>query len=98
MKLCHAPTQIPTHGILAAVEKSLTKFTAGETNHVRSKVIGVKNHRPPKPTLSRRNQSRKKELCNDQSLVISKANKGNTTVVMDKTNYDKWLAAYYVRK
>ena len=48
-----APTQIPIHCILEAVEKSLTKFTVGETNHVRSKVIGViKNHRPPKPTLS----------------------------------------------
>ena len=48
-----APTQIPTHRILAAVEKSLTKFTVGEANHVRSKVIGViKNHRPPKSTLS----------------------------------------------
>ena len=48
-----APTQIPTHRILAAAEKSLTKFTVGEANHVRSKVIGViKNHQPPKPTLS----------------------------------------------
>ena len=47
-----APTQIPTQRILAAVEKSLTKFTVGEPNHVRSKKIGViKNHRPPKPTL-----------------------------------------------
>ena len=43
-----APTQIPTHHILAAVEKSLTKFTVGRANHVRSKVIGViKNPNPP---------------------------------------------------
>ena len=48
-----AATQIPTHCILAALEKSLTKFTVGEANHVGSKVFGIiKNHSPPKPTLS----------------------------------------------
>ena len=87
-----APTQIPTHRILAAVEKSLTKFTVGEANHVRSKVIGVtKNHRPSKSTLSSEETKALKELRNDQNLVISKAEKGNTTVVMDKTDYDKRL-------
>ena len=87
-----APTQIPTHRILAAVEKSLTKFTVEEANHVRSKVIGViKNHRPPKSTLSSVETKALKELHNDQNLVISKADKGNTTVVMDKTDYEKRL-------
>ena len=87
-----APTQIPTHRILAAVEKSPTKFTVGEANHVRSKVIGViKNHGPPKPVLSSEETKALKELRNDQNLVISKAHKDNTTVVMDKTDYDKRL-------
>ena len=87
-----ASTQIPTHHILAAVEKSLTKFTVGQANHVRSKVIGViKNHRPPKSTLSSEETKALKELRNDQNLAISKADKGNTTVVMDKTDYDKRL-------
>ena len=73
-----APTQIPTHRILAAVEKSLTKFTVGEANHVRSKVIGVtKNHRPPKSTSSSEETKALKELRNDQNLVISKADKGH---------------------
>ena len=31
-----AATQIPTHCILAALEKSQTKFTVGEANHVGS--------------------------------------------------------------
>ena len=87
-----APIQIPTHRILAAVEKSLTKFTAGEANHVRSKVIGViKNHKPPEPTLSSAEIKALKELRNDQNLVISKTDKGNTTVVMDKIDYGKRL-------
>ena len=74
------------------LEKSLTKFTLGETNHVRTKVIGViKNHRPPKPTLSSKETKALKELRNDKNLVISKADKGNTTVVMDEPDYDKRL-------
>ena len=78
--------------ILTAVEKSLTKFPVGEANHVRSKVIGViKNHRPPKPTLNSEETKALKELRNNQNLVISKAGKGNTTVVLDKTDYDEWL-------
>ena len=56
------------------------------------KVIGViKNHRPPKPTLNPKETRALKELRNDQNLVISKADKSNTTVVMDKTDYDKRL-------
>ena len=57
-----APTQIPIHLILAAVEQSLTKFTVGEANHVRSKVIGViKNHSPPQTHFKfKRNQSIKR--------------------------------------
>ena len=87
-----APTQIPTDRILAAVGKSLTKFTVKEANHVRSKVIGViKNHRPPKPSLNSEETKALKELRNDQNLVISKADKGKTTVVMDKTDYDERL-------
>ena len=77
---------------MATVEKSHTKFTVGEANYVKSKVIGViKNHRPPKPTLSSEETKALKELRNDLNLVISKADKGNTTVVMDKTDYDKRL-------
>ena len=87
-----APTQIPTHRILAAVEKSLTKFTIGEANHVRSKVIGViRKHRPPKPTLNSEEAKALKELRNVKNLVISKADKDNTTVVLDKTDYGKRL-------
>ena len=58
-----APAQISTYCILAAVEKSLTKFTVGGANHARSKVIGViKNHRLPKPTLSSEETKALKEL------------------------------------
>ena len=86
------PTQIPPLHILAAVEMSFTKFTLGEPNHVKSKIIGVIiNHRLPKSTLSSKETKALKESRNDQYLVISKAGKGNTTAVMDKTVYDKRL-------
>ena len=45
----------------------------------------------PKPTLNSEETKALKELRNDQNFVISKADKGNTTVVMDKTDYDKRL-------
>ena len=51
----------------------------------------LKTTGPPKPTLSSEETKALKELRNDQNLVISKADKGNTTVVMDKTDYDKRL-------
>ena len=49
------------------------------------------SERPLKSTLSSEETKALKELRNDQNLVISKADKGNTTVVMDKTGYDKRL-------
>ena len=59
------------------IGSGLPKFTVGEVNHVRSKVIGVINsHRPLKPTLSSMEIKALKELRNDQNLVISKADKG----------------------
>ena len=44
----------------------------------------------PKPTLNSEETKALEELRNDQNLVISKADKGNTTV-MDKTDYDMRL-------
>ena len=51
----------------------------------------LKTTRPPKSTLSSEETKALKEPRNDQNLVISKADKGNTTIVMDKTDYDKQL-------
>ena len=53
----------------------------------------MKNHRHPKPTLNLEEIKALKELQNYLNLVISKADKGNATAVMDKTDYDKWLLA-----
>ena len=67
LNLAMAPTRIPIHYILAAVQKNLTKFTVGEANHVRSKVISIiENHRSPKLTLSLEEAKALKELCTDQ--------------------------------
>jgi len=51
---------LPTHRKPAAAEKGFFKFKLGEANDIKSKVIGIiKNHKPPKPTLTIENKALK---------------------------------------
>ena len=84
------PTSIPVPDIIAAVECAAHKLKGDD---IRSKVGGALrrfggNNRL-KPNLSRQQMKALKELKKNNDVVIFPADKGNTTVVMDRNEYDE---------
>lgn len=59
---------------------------------IRTEVMNIlKPAKPPKGNMTRKERQIVKELKKDETIVILKADKGNTTVVMDKVAYDEKL-------
>ena len=90
------PKSLPVPRIIAAVEDGLRRTSADETRkeEVRHAIVGVLR----KTSLSRSNLlsgERKaiKSLHEDDTILILPAGKGRSTVVLDRTEYDRKLDA-----
>ena len=83
---------IPNHQILAGLEKGIWQLPPHEADLVRGKVTSLlKSHKAPQPTLSREEREAVYSLKKREDIVIVKADKGNTTVVLDRDEYDDKL-------
>ena len=85
-------TSIPVPEIIASVECAEHKLKGDEAGDLRSKVGGALrrfggNNRL-KPNLSHQQMKALKKLKKNNDVVILPADKGNTTVVMDRNEYD----------
>ena len=83
------PKSIPNKEILASV----VGLTENERDEVRGKIYStLKNAKPPvQQNLSRGERQAMKDLKSDSNIVIIRADKGNSTVIMDKTSYNNQL-------
>jgi len=86
-----SPKTIPVLEIAASVEKGLKNIRnkpVGEIEMARSRIAQVlHNSTPPTPNVSPQEINALNNLKSDNSIIILKADKGNTTVVMDKDDY-----------
>ena len=94
-KFAIAPSKIPVLDIISRVELGLTQVNFANKcsiDSTRSKVVEIlKRAKPPKPNLSKAEKRAMKELKQYDDIVILNADKGNSTVVMDKLEYDEKL-------
>ena len=69
-------------------------------NYTRAQVLNIlKTAKPPKQNLSKEEISAIKELKSYDDIVILNADKGNCTVILDKTNIIKRFQFYHkIRK
>ena len=83
------PRTVPTKEILASVEAAITRLPREKQDTTRAEVYGVlKQAKPPKQqNLANEERRALKKLKSDENIVIIKADKGNCTVVMNKTDY-----------
>ena len=89
------PKYIPVPRIVASVEDALKRAHLPEdaSDRAHSQVIGaLSKARTTTPNLLPSESKAIRELRNDTSLMILPADKGRTTVVMDKTTYDTKVA------
>ena len=84
------PKFIPKLDIISGVEAGLCAVRDDIADHIaRSKVSKVlKSAKPPQRNITQEEKEALKELKQDKNIVILKADKGNSTVVMKAQEYD----------
>jgi len=96
-KFCFAPTKIPLQRIITDVEYAISKCKATSeekqetrikvANHLRRVCNSEKYHRKRRTQNMDPNERTKQFLQENDDILILKADKGNATVLMDKSEY-----------
>ena len=83
------PRTVRTKEILTSVEAAIYNLPREKQDATRAEIYGVlKQAKPPKQqNLTREERRALKDLKSDENIVIIRADKGNCTVVMNKTDY-----------
>ena len=84
------PKSVPMKEMLASVESAISHLPQKNKDDIRSKVCStLKQANPPrKQNITREEKQAMNNLKADGNIIIIKADKGNCTVVMDKTRYN----------
>ncbi len=86
------PKEIPVGEIIAEVEASVYNLDESAKSDIRNKVSYIlASSKPPKDNLSKSERAALRDLKKDKDIVILKADKGNSTVIMDRSDYDSRL-------
>ena len=81
---------IPKTEILANIEKGIKNLPDNISSIIRSKVVDILNKKHKSiPNLSIKEKKVLKNLRDDTNIVITKADKGNCTVIIDKDKYEE---------
>ena len=95
-KFAIAPSKIPTWDIICGVEQGLMQVDLKHKaliNYTRVQVVNIlKTAKPPKQNLCKEEKSAITELKSHDDIVIMNADKGNCTVVLDKTEYQEKIS------
>ena len=85
--------RIPYLDLIASIEDAALKIPKARADELRWKVRqALEKSKPPKPNISKTERQALKLLQDDNSIIIFPADKGNTTVVMDRVEYSNKLA------
>ena len=90
LNFCVTPERIPVKEIIASTESACQQIkNKTVVNSLRTEVTkALKNAKPPKSNLSKDERIALKELSKDNNIVIVPADKGRSTVVMNKSDYN----------
>ena len=86
------PKSIPIRDFVSEVEQSIFRLNDADKSLVRSDVCKILRHcRLPRSNLTKDEWLALKNLKNDSSIVVSKADKGRCTVLLNRSDYDQKL-------
>ncbi|XP_053392037.1 uncharacterized protein LOC128554747 [Mercenaria mercenaria] len=84
------PTKIPVNDFIVATEKATWFLSPEKADQLRAEVTGIlTNDKFPKSSLSKEEHKAMLDLQKDKSILIMPADKGRSTVVMDKDKYEQ---------
>ena len=93
MNFALVPQSSPVENIIQHTEPVLRHLDKSSADEIRLQVHqALRKHKPAKPNISRQEQAAINSLRHDKTIHILRADKGNATVVMDKTEYDRKVA------
>ena len=79
---------LPNKDIIATVEGAVKDLEKEEADTIRTKVsLTLQNSKPPKDNLSKHERKALKELQSDTAVVILRADKGRSTVILNREDY-----------
>ena len=98
MKFAVAPRKVPVLHFVCGVEQGLKKVAheyKSSVDLVRSRVTQVlSNAKPPQSNLTKDETESLQKLQGYDDIIVLSADKGNCTVVMDKSDYDSKLMVF----
>ena len=82
-------SKIPVADIIAATEHACSQLKdKSQAESLRSEVVRiVRKSKPPRSNISKAEREAIRSLAKDDSVVILPADKGRTTVILDKQDY-----------
>ena len=89
-----APRKIPIPQVVAAVEDGLRHVSDDKVANIRQRAIGLlKKAKPPPSNVTPEESRAIKELKVDPDILILPADKGRSSVVLDKSQYENKMSA-----
>ncbi|KAK3732372.1 hypothetical protein QZH41_005703 [Actinostola sp. cb2023] len=90
MNFAVVPKRIPVDQFIAETESSISSLSPDKKSAIRNKVCSILScAKPPKKNISQAEMKALKTIGKDKNIIILKADKGNSTVVMNRTEYDE---------
>ncbi|GJQ79623.1 hypothetical protein Trydic_g16464 [Trypoxylus dichotomus] len=89
------PTKIPVEDIVCGVESALHNVEEHAAEIIRQEVsVVIRKAKPPKRSISKDEYAALKDLRTDGIIVGLPADKGNATVVMNRTEYQAKMEVF----
>ena len=91
MNFAFTPKSVPIKEIITAVEQGIRDLPPDKRNDIRERVSStVKHAKCPKiRNISRQEEKVLKDLRTNKTILITKADKGNAVVVLNRVDYEK---------
>jgi len=85
-----APNKIPKEEIISQIESSIYRLPSEQADNIRTQVANIlRKTKPPPLNITRQKRLALQDLSKDTDIIILPADKGNTTVVKNTSDYRK---------
>ena len=82
--------KIPKEEIISQLESTIYRLPSEQVDNIRRQVTNILSKaKPPPPNITRQERLAFQDLNRDTDIIVLPADKGNTTVVMNTSDYKK---------
>ena len=93
LNFSESPTQVPTFDIIKSIESSTVKLAPEKLAEFKAQIKkAIEKHKIHNRNLSLEEIEALKKLKENKNIIISKADKGNVTVIQNKNDYEQKMS------